>query len=237
MLIYSIDEIIEFMDKTYSTEQQKDILKILFRIEHTVEKTLLLNDLLDKGVLQPAKGRFIKYRLKKFFEKNNVNKISLQKDFIFSKIPSYEGLNRGKAASYDDLVAYVEKIYPDLMEDVLIDFPVYEYTEQYASNGHIYTLYLNRKLNIKANYKFNPKTSNYELKNDEVTSILRNHNINIDVDNPNELFAIKLDIGNTENIKTKKNKSMPVLKKLFLIIFWPLGLYYLFKNKGDLKDG
>ena len=229
--ILSINEIIEFMDKTYPIEQQKEILKILFGMKYTLEKTPLLNDLLDKGIIQLAKGKFIKYRLKKFFEKKNITKISLQKDFIFSKIPNYNGLKRGKAASYDDLVSYIEKSYLDLFDKILVDFPTYEYTPSFAQNGDIYTLYLNRKLNIKANYKFNPKTSNYELKNDEVTPILREHNINFDVDDPNALFAIKLDIGNTENVKTKNNESMPVLKKVFLIIFWPIGLYYLLKRR------
>ena len=86
-------------------------------------------------------------------------------------------------------------------------------------------------MNIKANYKFNSKTSNYELKNDEVTPILREHNINIDVDDPNALFAIKLDLGNKENIDIQNNNAMPILKKIFLIIFWPIGIYYLFKRR------
>ncbi len=229
--ILSINKIIEFMDKTYSIEQQNDILKILFRMNYTLEKTPLLDDLLNKGVLQPAKGKFIKYRLNKFFKKNNITKLSARKDFIFSKIPNYEGLKRGKAASYDDLVAYIEKSYLDLFDEILIDFPTYEYTPSFAQNGDIYTLYLNRKLNIKANYKFNSKTSNYELKNDEVTPILREHNINIDVDDPNALFAIKLDLGNKENIDIQNNNAMPILKKIFLIIFWPIGIYYLFKRR------
>ena len=89
--ILSINEIIEFMDKTYPIEQQKEILKILFGMKYTLEKTPLLNDLLDKGIIQPAKGKFIKYRLNKFFEKNNITKLSARKDFIFSKIPNYEG--------------------------------------------------------------------------------------------------------------------------------------------------
>ena len=46
--ILSINEIIEFMDKTYPIEQQKEILKILFGMKYTLEN-IVYNDLIGKN--------------------------------------------------------------------------------------------------------------------------------------------------------------------------------------------
>lgn len=226
----TINEIIDFIDSIYTIEQQKEVLNILFRINHVVERSSILNDMLQKGILKVSEEKFIKYRLKKYFEKNLVTKVSLQKEFIFSIIPNYQGLKRGKSASYDDLVSFVETNYPDLFDEILSDFKTYDYGNKFSQYGEMYTLYLNRKLNIKANYKYNHITKNYELKNDSITPVLREHGINIEVENPNELFAIKIDLHAATEDCFKEFKQKSIFIKFLLIIFWPVGLYMLTKN-------
>lgn len=225
MKFLSVDEIISFFESHYNDEQQKSIVQILFRLEHTIEPSPLLEDLLKENVLQLSDSPYISYRLRKFFEKHNIQKVSERKNFIFSKVPDLKGLNRGKSASYDDLVDFVSKKYSDIFSEVLKDIKVYSFSEPYSQNGRIALLYLNRKLNPQANYKFDSRSNSYVLKDDEVTEVLRRHNIQFEVDNPASLFTV--------NIRLENNPCrMPLWKIFLLVIFWPVGLYYLISKKN-----
>lgn len=110
--ILTTNEIISFFETNYSIEKQKEIVKILFRLEHTIQPSQLLNDLLEKQVICVSKTPYISYRIGKYFDKKNIQKISERKNFILSIIPNVEGLKRGKSASYDDLVDFIEKNIP-----------------------------------------------------------------------------------------------------------------------------
>lgn len=221
----SVDEIISFFESHYNNEQQESIVQILFRLEHTIEPSQLLDDLLKQNVLQISQTPYFSYRLRKFYEKHNIQKVSERKELIFSKVPDLKGLNRGKSASYDDLVDFVSKKYPDILSEILKDIKVYSFTEPYSQNGRTALLYLNRKLNPKANYKFDSNSNSYVLKEDEVTEVLRRHNIQFEVDNPAELFTIHVKLES-------KPCQMPLWKIILLVIFWPAGLYYLLTKKN-----
>lgn len=239
MKFLSVDEIISFFESIYSNEQQRAIVQILFQLDHTVIKpSPLLDDLLKKNVLQISSSPHIPYRLDKFFAAKNIHKISERKNFIFSKVPDLKGLKRGKSASYEDLVDFVSEKYTDLFCTILHDIKIYSFTDAYSQNGKVALLYLNRKLNPKANYKFNPKTSNYELKEDEVTEVLRRHNIQFEVDNPAALFSAKINIDECieHGNLTDGTCRMPLWKLILLIIFWPVGIYYLFKKCKNRKQ-
>lgn len=222
----SIDEIIDFFEKNYNDGQQQKIVQILFRLERTINPSPLLDDLLKENVLQLSDSPYFSYRLEKFFEKHDIEKVSERKNFIFSKVPDLKGLKRGKSASYDDLVDFVSKKYPQILSEVLQDIKVYSFTEPYLQNGRNALLYLNRKHNPKANYKFNSQSDSYVLKNDEITEILRRHNVQFEVDNPAELFTTKIHV----NLEHKPCR-MPLWKIILLLIFWPVGLYMLYRKR------
>lgn len=221
----SPDEIISIIENNYCDSRLNEVIQILLRVEHAMPETDLLKELLNKNILNISSVPYLKYRFEKYFAKYGFEKVSQRKEFIFSKIPNYEGLNRGKAASYEDLVYYVEQKYPDLFLEILSEIKIYDFSPSFKENGRLCTLYFNRKLNPKANYKFNSKTKQYELKEDEVTELLRRHNIQFEVDNPAALF--------TANIKFENAPCrMPFWKIILLVIFWPIGLYYLLSKKN-----
>ncbi len=206
----SADEIVNVIESKYTDKQQALIVPILFRVEHTIDNSEILELMIKDGILQISKTPYTEYRLRKFFEKHSINKISEMKEFIFSKIPSYKGLKRGKNASYDDLVEYVNEKYPDLFVDCLDDIKIYEFTPLYKENGNICTLYFNRKLNPKARYKFDAKINQFVLKEDEATELLRKHNIKLDVENPSELYDITFDLTPSINkCMSKYTKVLP----------------------------
>ena len=219
MQSYSAEEIIGIFENNYDVQQQKEIVKILFRLEHTIEQSELLDDLIRKDIICISSKPYIKYRLEKFFEKKNIEKISDRKDFIFSQIPNLNELKRGKAASYDDLIDFISVKYTDIFNDILSDIKVYSFSEQYMQNGRTALLYLNRKLNPESNYKFNSSTGKYELKNDEITEILKKHNINCDI------------LPNMEN----SSKKLPIWKIILLVIFWPVGLGYIIYTNNQKR--
>lgn len=226
----SPDEIIDFFEKNYNDEQQQQIVKILFRLDRVIESSSLLEDLIAKNVIQISSTPNIQYCLEKYFEAKNIEKISERKDFIISKIPDLKGLKRGKSASYEDLIDFISKNYYDEFKKILSDIKIYSFSEPYSQNGRTALLYLNRKLNPQANYKFDSRSNSYVLKDDEVTEVLRRHNIQFEVDNPASLFM--------GNIKCEKTPSrLPAWKVILFIIFWPIGLYYLISKKmRDVND-
>ena len=235
---FEINEIIDFFEISYSLEQQREILDMLWRVGSAIKDSPLLSDLINKGILQISDNKHIGYRLNVYFAQNNIEKISLKKEFIFSKIPNLKGLHRGKSASYDALIKFVKENYQDLFDEILSDIKVYDFTPAYSLNGRNFTLYLNRKLNLKSNYKYNSELEKYVLKEDEITPLLREHGIKIDVENPEELFKIRIDLNvdlekmfenkmNEVINEKQKEKMLKIAKITLLVIFWPVGLFYL----------
>lgn len=219
----SPEEIINNIEKFFNDAEQKEIAKIMFRAEHTIESSQLLNKLIEKGIFCISDKPFIEYRLTKYFEHKNIEKISQKKDVIISHVPNLDGLHRGKSASYEDLVQFVSAKYPAEMLDFLSEVKIYDFTPEYKKNGYVCTLYFNRKHNLKANYKYDSRLGHYILKDDDVYQMLKNRGINITVQNPDELFF-------SMPVTTKKICKYSIFQIALLVIFWPVGLYVLFKN-------
>ena len=228
----SPNEIINFIENNYSESQLNDILKIFLRAEHTIADSKLLKDLLNKNIMCLSFAPYLSYRFEKYFSKHGIEKISKRKEFIFSKIPNFEGLHRGKAASYDDLINFIEKKFPDLFLKILSEIQIYDFSPAFKENGRLCTLYFNRKLNPKANYKYDSRVGHYVLKDDEVTNLLREHGVKFEVDNPDLLFSgVYVSLEETSKINNN-TQILKILKICLLIIFWPVGLYYLIRKKN-----
>ena len=93
----SPNEIINFIENNYSESQLNDILKIFLRAEHTIPDSKLLKDLLNKNIMCLSFAPYLSYRFEKYFSKHGIEKISKRKEFIFSKIPNFEGLASRKS--------------------------------------------------------------------------------------------------------------------------------------------
>lgn len=233
----STDEIIDFIENNYSKSQMDDIIKIFLRTEHSMPDSELLKELLNKNIMCISSKPYLSYRFEKYFSKHGIEKISQRKNFIFSKTPNLDGLLRGKAASYDDLVNFVEEKFPELFLEVLSEIQIYDFSPAFKENGRLCTLYFNRKLNPKANYKYDSKIGHYVLKDDEVTKLLQSRGIKFEVDNPDSLFSAS-SVSFKEIPQKPYNKTnFNFLKICLLIIFWPVGLYVLYKKmRGCLSS-
>lgn len=245
-----LSELVGSIEQFYSEEQQKQILEYFWKAKkHShIPNSPLLFDLIKKGFIKITEKKYISYRLEKFFNAKNIEKISERKEFIFKQLPTLDGLERKRNASYDDVIDFISENYYNLFDEILTDFKTYQYGDMVGENGYNLTLYLYRKVGNGSNYQLNPQTNDFELKNDEVSKLLLERGYKFEKP---QRGGITIDISDILNNSYKKvlekngiltnenNEKIIKYLKIFLLVVltfacFPLmvviGLFYLFKK-------
>ena len=216
-----LSELIDSIESLYSKEQQKEILEYFWKAEKEsyIPDSPLLFDLIDKGFIKISENKHIEYRLEKYFDKNNITSISAKKEFIFSHLQDLKGLKRGKGASYDDTIDFISTNHKELFDEILINFKTYSFGDIVNENGRNLALYLYRTVGNGSCYKFNYKTEEYELKNDEVTTIMqeRGHTFKKPTGDPRSV-TVNVDLSETIK-KCQKTYFIEFVKYIFKTLF------------------
>lgn len=216
-----LNELIDSIESLYSKEQQKEILEYFRKAEkesHIPDSPLLL-DLIKNGFIKISEKKHIRYRLEKYFTENNISSISEKKEFIFSQLPDLKSLKRGKNTSYDDVEDFILKNHVELFDEVLKDFKTYDFGDIIGENGHLIALYFYRSVGNGSNYKFNNKTEEWELKNDEITQIMQQRGYKFEKPtNDPRVVTINVDLSKTMN-ECKKKYYIECLKQIGILWF------------------
>lgn len=234
-----LNELIDSIESLYSKEQQKEILELFWKAEKEshIPDSPLLFDLIDKSFLKISDKKHIEYRLEKYFDKNNITSVSAKKKFIFNHLPNLKGLARGRNTSYDDTIDFISTNYYDLFDEILNDFKTYSFGDIIGKNGHNLALYLYRTVGNGSCYKFNYKTDEYELKDDEVIHIMqeRGYKFEKPTGGP-QVLAVKIDMSDAIR-RCKNTYYKELIKQFFVTLFKTLIAFYkaIFKALFRIK--
>lgn len=227
-----LNELIDSIESIYSEEQQKEILEYFWKAEKEshIPDSPLLFDLINKGFLRISEKKHIEYRLEKYFTAHNIEGISERKKFIFNQLPNLKELERGKNTSYDDTIDFITKNYYDLFDNVLVDYKTYSFADIVGNNGHNLALYFYRKVGSGSNYKFNYKTNEYELKNDEVTQIMQERGFKFEKPTGDpRVVTINVDLSDAMK-KCRNTYYKELIKQFFITLFKALGQMFNIKK-------
>lgn len=234
-----LNELIDSIESLYSKEQQKEILEYFWKAEKEshIPNSPLLFDLIDKDFLKISEKKYIESRLEKYFTAHNIERISDKKEFIFNQLPDLKGLVRGKNTSYDDTIDFISKNYYELFDKLLVDFKIYSFGDIVGEHGHNLALYFYRTVGNGSCYKFNYKTDEYELKDDEVIHIMQERGYKFEKPT-GDPRVITMKLNFSDAIRKCENTYYKELVKQFLVtLFKALIAFYkaIFKALFKIK--
>lgn len=233
-----LSELIDLIDVNFTDTEQQKVLNILYHEKGAIEPSEELKKLVSLGILEEAGSVRLAYKIEKYFNKHSIESISQKKEFLFKFISDTKGLKGGKRASYDDLLNFATLYFSDVLYDAVKEIQTFVYTPEIVNIGPQIVQYLSRKITISKNYEFDELKNVYYLKNDEYTKLLITHGVKLEPTLEKGSFknVITLDFSDVTNKYIQKKQKLGLLKIFLLIIFWPVGLYVLFKNLNQRKD-